>query len=368
MGMMLCLTSQHRLDFFLAVPSTQRLEPDEAFLSCAFDRSVFAALDLIALLFQLLQKFFVVGGFLLQNFIYDTAQPVAVTFLWRVSDTLLPFPVGLFLNDRQLMLQTNQVAQPLHCQTGKEKIPEFSCAVQSGRVIDNVIVNVFPIGMRCNDKSVFAFQKPGGQLITDAVCFFSRNFTGSEGLPDLIGNHIAFLAAPGGLLVQLFREHELLIHSKRAALIAADKLALFSLGRILCIVGAVFQADGNRFSFVLMQCNQTSSGQSRSPLQRKSRPKAAEDSKSNQVPKPTAEFLNALHHCSCADKKDKAEKFGNQQNQKLIPSLTVDGVDAAAKDIQHQRRDNIAGQSKQPLCHQSQKSHEQRDRGKHHLE
>jgi len=31
------------------------------------------------------------------------------------------------------------------------------------------------------------------------------------------------------------------------------------------IVGAVFQADGNRFSFVLMQCDQTSSSQSRSP-------------------------------------------------------------------------------------------------------
>ena len=138
--------------------------------------------------------------------------------------------------------------------------------------------------MSGNDKSVFAFQESGGQLITNAVCIFCRDFAGSEGLPDLIGNHIAFLAAPGGLLVQLFREHELLIHSKRAALIAADKLALFSLGRILCIVGAVFQADGNRFSFVLMQCNQTSSGQSRSPLQRKSRPKAARSFKIKSGP------------------------------------------------------------------------------------
>ena len=34
------------------------------------------------------------------------------------------------------------------------------------------------------------------------------------------------------------------------------------------------------------------------------------------------------HHRSCADKKNKAEKFSNQQNQKLIPSLAVDGVDA----------------------------------------
>jgi len=52
-------------------------------------------------------------------------------------------------------------------------------------------------------------------------------------LPYLIGDNVTFLAAPGGLLVQLFCEHELLVHSKRAALIAADKFAFFSLVRIL---------------------------------------------------------------------------------------------------------------------------------------
>ena len=98
------------------------------------------------------------------------------------------------------------------------------------------------------------------------------DFTGPEGLPYLIGNHIAFLAAPGGLLVQLLCEHKLLIHGKRAALIAADKFAPFSLVGILRIAGAVFQAGGNRFSFVLMQCNQTSSGQSRSPPSTKKPP------------------------------------------------------------------------------------------------
>ena len=163
------------------------------------------------------------------------------------------------------MLQTNQVAQPLYCQPREEKIPEFSCTIQRSGIVDDMIVNVFPVGMGGNDKGVFAFQKPGGQLITDAVCFFSRNFTRSERLPYLIGDNVTFLAAPGGLLVQLFCEHELLVHSKRAALIAADKFAFFSLVRILCIVGAVFQAGGNRFSFVLMQCDQTSSSQSRSP-------------------------------------------------------------------------------------------------------
>ena len=68
-----------------------------------------------------------------------------------------------------------------------------------------------------------------------------------------------------GLFVGIVVALALVVHSKRAALIAADKFAFFSLVRILCIVGAVFQAGGNRFSFVLMQCDQTSSSQSRSP-------------------------------------------------------------------------------------------------------
>ena len=367
-GVVLHFASQHSFDFVLAVPDTQSFESDKAFLPCTFDRGVLAALNLIALLFQLLQKIFVVGGFLLQNFVDDAAQPVAVAFPRRVSNALLPFPVRLLFDYGELMLQTNQVAQPLYCQPREEKIPEFSCTIQRSGIVDDMIVNVFPVGMGGNDKGVFAFQKSGGQFVANLICFLCRDFTGPEGLPYLISNHIAFLAAPGGLLVQLLCEHELLIYGKRAALIAADKLTLFSLVRILCIVGAVFQADGNRFSFVLMQCNQTSSGQSRSPLQRKSRPKAAEDSKLNNIPEPTAESFNALHHCSCADKKDKAEKFSNQQNQKLIPSLAIDGIDAAAEDIQHQWCNNIAGQGKQPLCHQSQKSYKQRDRGKHHLE
>ena len=86
-------------DFILAVPGTQCLEPDKAFLPCAFNGSVFAAFDFIALLFQLLQKIFVVGGLLLQNLVDYTAQPVAVALLWLVSDALLPFPVRLLFND-----------------------------------------------------------------------------------------------------------------------------------------------------------------------------------------------------------------------------------------------------------------------------
>lgn len=232
------------------------------------------------------------------------------------------------------MLQTDQVAQSLHCQTGEEKIPEFPGAIQCSGIVDDMVVDVFPVGMSGNDKSVFTFQEAGGQLITNAVCILCCDFAGSEGLPYLIGYHIAFLAAPGSLLVQFFREHELLIHGKRAALIAADKLALFGLVWILCIVGAVFQAGGNRFPFVLMQCNQTSSSQSRSPpLNEKSRPKAAKIKYFLQFSKPFTEPSDALCDGSCTEKENEADKFRCQQNQKLIPSLAVGGIDAAAESI-----------------------------------
>ena len=163
------------------------------------------------------------------------------------------------------MLQTNQIAQPLHRKGGKPEIFEFSGPVQGSRIINNVVVDVCPVGVCCNDKSVLALQKTLCKLVADAVSFLRRNFSRLERLPHLIGDHFAFLAASGGLLVQPFRQQKFFVYGQRAALIAADKFAFFSLVRILCIVGAVFQAGGNRFSFVLMQCDQTSSSQSRSP-------------------------------------------------------------------------------------------------------
>ena len=63
---------------------------------------------------------------------YDAAQPVAVAFPRRVSNALLPFPVRLLFDYGELMLQTNQVAQPLYCQPREEKIPEFSCTMPAG--------------------------------------------------------------------------------------------------------------------------------------------------------------------------------------------------------------------------------------------
>ena len=112
--MMLGLSGDHRFQFVLAVACAQSAEADKTLLPCALDGSVFSALDLIALFLQLLEKIFVVFGLLSKNLVDDSAQPVSVALFWWIQCALLPFPVGLYLNNRKLMLQTNQIAQPLN--------------------------------------------------------------------------------------------------------------------------------------------------------------------------------------------------------------------------------------------------------------
>ena len=86
-----------------------------------------------------------------------------------------------------------------------------------------------------------------------------------------------------------------------------------------------------------------------------------------QFGKPLAEPPDALGNGSCAEKEDEADELSYQQDKELIPSLAVGSVDAAAEDVEHQRSDHIAGQREQPLCHQSQKSYEKRNREKNHF-
>ena len=88
---------------------------------------------------------------------------------------------------------------------------------------------------------------------------------------------------------------------------------------------------------------------------------------SDNIPNPFTEALDALSDGGHAEKEDEADELGHQQDKELSPVLAVDGVDAAAEDVEHQRGDDIAGQREQPLSHQRQKRHKERYREEHHL-
>ena len=167
------------------------------------------------------------------------------------------------------MLQTDQVAQPLHRKGGKPEIFEFPGSIQGGGIINNVVVDVRPVSMGGNDKSVFALQKPLGKLVTDAVGFLRRNLPRLERLPHLISDNITFLAAPGGLLVQPFRQQKFLVYGQRAALVAADQFALLGLVRVLDIAGMVVQTSPDGLAFVLPHGDQPCCCQCHHPLKKK---------------------------------------------------------------------------------------------------
>ena len=140
-----------------------------------------SSFDFIALLFQLLKKDFKVCGLLVQqDAVNYRTQLVTIAFSGWIKGTLLPLPVRLDFYDRQLMFQTNQIAQPLHRKPGQQKIPEFPGAVQCGGVVDDVIVNVFPVGMGRHNKSILALGKPHGKLITDLISFLGGDLSGFE--------------------------------------------------------------------------------------------------------------------------------------------------------------------------------------------
>ena len=174
------------------------------------------------------------------------------------------------------MLQADQIAQPLHRKGGKPEIFEFPGPIQGSGIINNVVVDVRPVGVGGNDKSVFSLQKTFGKLVTDAVGFLRRNLPRLERLPHLISDNITFLAAPGGLLVQPFRQQKFFVHGQRAALVTTDQLALLGLVRVLNIAGVVVQTRPDGFALVFPHGDQPCCCQRHHPLtKRKCRTSAA---------------------------------------------------------------------------------------------
>ena len=102
---------------------------------------VLATLHLISILLQLLQKNFKVLRFFCKDGVNDSAQTVTVTFLGRIDDAILPFPIRLVLDGGELMFQADQIAQPLYCKGGKPEIFELPGPIQGSGIINNVVVN-----------------------------------------------------------------------------------------------------------------------------------------------------------------------------------------------------------------------------------
>ena len=128
-----------------------------------------------------------------------------------------------------------------------------------------MVVDVFPVRVGGNNKSVFALGEAHCQFVAHLVGLLCGDLTGAKRLPYLIGDHIIFLSASCGKFVLPLGQHKFFVCGQGAALVAADQLSPVRLVRILRVVRAAFQAGRNRLAFVFVQRDQTCCSHSGSP-------------------------------------------------------------------------------------------------------
>ena len=114
------------------------------------------------------------------------------------------------------------------------------------------VVDVLAVGVSGHDESVSALGEAHRQLVAHFIGFLRRDLSRLEGLPNLGGDDVVFLAASGGLLILPLGQEELLVDRRRAAPMAADQRAAGGFLRVLGVIGAAFQAGRNALAFVLV--------------------------------------------------------------------------------------------------------------------
>ena len=92
--------------------------------------------------------------FLIQAFqnIFPDDIPHAHTF--RVLCSPLPLTRLYLWNNRKSMLQTDNVTKSLQYYSGKPEIPELPVTLQIGGIENDVVMNMCPVHMSCNNKCV----------------------------------------------------------------------------------------------------------------------------------------------------------------------------------------------------------------------
>src|SRR5699024_7223244 len=83
---------------------------------------------------------------------------------------------------------------------GTPEVAEFLLTVQRRRIDYDMVMNMVLINMGADDKSVITFRELQRKLTHNLIGFFRRDFTGSERLPEMVGNHIVCALTPSGLV------------------------------------------------------------------------------------------------------------------------------------------------------------------------
>ena len=154
------------------------------------------------------------------------------------------------------MLQTDNVAESLQCYSGKPEIPELPVTFQIGGIENDMVMNMCPVHMSCNNKCVLSFCESHAGFISDFVCFLRCNLSRLEGLADLICNHISLRLPPCLMQIFLFCLSKFQINKLRITLIRRNIFSLIRFFSIHGIIGPVFQTPHHTPAFILVHCYQ----------------------------------------------------------------------------------------------------------------
>lgn len=164
------------------------------------------------------------------------------------------------------MLQTNSITDPLEGKSGQMKIPELAGAVQGSGIINDMIVDMCPIHMGADNKSILAFCPSHPQLIAHPVGLLRRDLSRLERLPNLIRYDIVLLLPPSDILILTFGKEKLLVRRLGCAGVARDIFSAVRFGWIFRIIRAISQGLRNRPALIDMKCNQSRCCHSAAPI------------------------------------------------------------------------------------------------------
>ena len=104
--------------------------------------------------------------------------------------TAQPFVVALapalgIGHNRVSVFDANGIVQPPYRPPGPEEVPEFSGAVQSGGIPNDVVMNMCFVDVGADNKSMIALGEAPRQLTAQAVGLLRGDLSGNEGLPDV---------------------------------------------------------------------------------------------------------------------------------------------------------------------------------------
>ncbi len=149
----------------------------------------------------------------------------------------------------QAVFKANPVGEPTHGPRRTDKIPKFPGTVKACGVVVNMIVDVMPVDMCGDKKSVIAFCPAHCRFITYPVGFLRRDLAGKERLPDLIAEdvRVSFLLPARDCFVPRLAQQKFRVGGSRVAHVGGNQFAVPRFRRVPPIIEAVSKGLRNGF-------------------------------------------------------------------------------------------------------------------------